>query len=206
MLLEIGLLQKLSVFLGHPTYALGILLFTLIASTGCGSLLSERLPLVSRRFVLALPIGTAIAILAAWQILPGVMARMVAASLLARAISSIVLLFPLGLLLGLFFPCGIRLARRGPDDATPWYWALNGIFGVLCSALAVVISIYAGISTNFLLAATCYATLLLPLRQMLKPHAGRVLKYPSSRPAAVYEAEIDTDRRLTRPAAGRAQT
>jgi hypothetical protein len=196
MLLEIGLLQRLSTFLGHPTYALGILLFTLIASTGCGSLLSERLPLLSRRFALSLPIGMAIAIIAAWQIVPGVMARMVAASLPSRAIASVGLLFPLGLLLGLFFPCGMRLARRGPEDATPWYWALNGIFGVLCSALAVVISIYGGISINFLLAAACYATLLVPVHRMLKPHGGRVLKYPEVEPAAVDEAEPETDRRL----------
>lgn len=195
MLLEIGLLQRLSVFLGHPTYALGVLLFTLIASTGCGSLLSERLPLGARRFVLALPCGMAAAILAAWQLLPGIMTRMVAASLPARAIASVALLLPLGLLLGLFFPCGMRLARRGADDATPWYWALNGIFGVLCSALAVLISIYAGISANFLLAALCYATLLLPVGRMLEPH-GRLLPYPAARPFEGDRAENGIDRRL----------
>ena len=45
MFVEIALIQRLSVFLGHPVYALGILLFALILSAGFGSFASEHLPL-----------------------------------------------------------------------------------------------------------------------------------------------------------------
>ena len=41
--------------------------------------------------------------------------------------------------MGLFFPTGMRLVRSIASNETPWYWSLNGIFGVLCSALAVFI-------------------------------------------------------------------
>ena len=51
MCVEIALLQRLSLFLGHPVYGLGILLFSVIASTGVGSLMSELLP-ANRRAVL----------------------------------------------------------------------------------------------------------------------------------------------------------
>ena len=63
MLVEIALVQRLSVFLGHPIYALGIILFTLILSTGIGSLLSEKIG-INKISVLLLPILTASLIIA----------------------------------------------------------------------------------------------------------------------------------------------
>jgi hypothetical protein len=45
MMAEIALLQRMSVFLGHPVYALSVVLFSLILSTGLGSFASERFPL-----------------------------------------------------------------------------------------------------------------------------------------------------------------
>jgi hypothetical protein len=56
---------------------------------------------------------------------------------------------------------------------TPWYWALNGIFGVLCSALAVFVSIYFGISTNLYISAACYAMTLICLHSM---HRARLIQ------------------------------
>jgi hypothetical protein len=71
MFVEICLIQRLSVFLGHPVYALGILLFTIIASTGVGSLVSAHLPVTHRRRLYALPILTTGAILTVQSLLPG---------------------------------------------------------------------------------------------------------------------------------------
>ena len=68
--------------------------------------------------------------------------------------------------LGVCFPAGMRLVRGARAGETPWYWALNGIAGVLCSALAVFFSIYFGISTNLYLACACYLLLLPCLRRM----------------------------------------
>jgi hypothetical protein len=61
----------------------------------------------------------------------------------------------------------MTLARRTTAGDTPWFWALNGVFGVLCSVLAVFLSIYYGISTNFYLAAVCYAASAVFLTRML---------------------------------------
>ncbi|MGB1254157.1 MAG: hypothetical protein ACPG8W_26335, partial [Candidatus Promineifilaceae bacterium] len=63
MFVEIALIQRLSIFLSHPVYALGITLFTIIASTGVGSFLSERMPLHDRRLHWLIPLTTAVAIL-----------------------------------------------------------------------------------------------------------------------------------------------
>ena len=79
---------------------------------------------------------------------------------------SMLMIFPVGLLLGFFFPTGMRLARAAGDSETPWYWAQNGIFGVLSFALAVFVAIFFGISMNFYIAALCYSGVLVCIVQI----------------------------------------
>jgi hypothetical protein len=159
MLSEIGLVQRLSIFLGHPVYALGIILFTLILSTGIGSLLSEKIDVNKRSFII-LALLTALAILTELFLLKFVIAKFINHEIYPKIALSVLLIFPLGILFGCFFPSGMRLVKNISGSQTPWYWALNGIFGVFCSVLAIFISIYAGISINFYLGACCYLALL----------------------------------------------
>ena len=166
MSVEIALIQRLSVFLGHPTYALGILLFTIILSTGLGSFLSEYLPLTRPPWVFVCPIITALAIIVVRFALLFVVSNMIISPMLNKILVSILIIFPMGVLMGFFFPMGMRLVRSVAGTETPWYWALNGIFGVLFSALAVFFSIYFGIVTNFYIGAACYAILLTCLPKM----------------------------------------
>jgi hypothetical protein len=161
MLTEIAMIQRLTVLLSHPLYALGILLFTLIASTGIGSLLSDRLPLTKKPWLYLYPILTAVCLIGLSFLLNIILAKMMTTTIMSKIVVSISVIFPMGLLMGLFFPTGMRLVNYVSSSDTPWYWALNGIFGVLCSALAVLISIYVGISTNFYIAAACYAFVLI---------------------------------------------
>jgi hypothetical protein len=161
MLTEIALIQRLSVVLSHPIYALGILLFTLIASTGVGSLLSDKLPLTRKPWIYVYPLLMAGCILGLRFLLTVIFVPLEVSPLGVRIAVSVVVIFPIGVMMGLFFPTGMKLAKEISSSETPWYWAVNGIFGVFCSALAVFISIYIGISANFYLAALCYASVLL---------------------------------------------
>jgi len=95
-------------------------------------------------------------------------AGMITSPIPRKILASVVVIFPLGVLMGFCFPTGMKLVKPVLRDDTPWYWALNGIFGLLSSAFAVFISIYFGISTNFYIAAACYATLVIHL-WMLRP-------------------------------------
>jgi hypothetical protein len=168
MFVEIALIQRLSVFLGHPMYALGILLFSIIASAGLGSMISERLPLTYRPWVFVYPVVIAATILVVRFVLPLQASGMVSSSMGAKILASIATIVPLGLMLGVGFPTGMKLVRMSRASETPWYWALNGVFGVLCSALTVFVSIYFGISTSFYVAAACYGLLLLFLPSMVE--------------------------------------
>jgi hypothetical protein len=169
MFVEIALIQRLSVFLGHPIYALGVLLFTIIASAGLGSFLSERLPLARRPWVFVYPVVIALAVLAVRLILPILSSQTVSASMLVKILASIAAIVPLGLLLGTAFPTGMRLVMFTRSAETPWYWALNGVFGVLCAALTVFISIYSGISMSLYIGAFCYVLILLCIPRILRP-------------------------------------
>jgi len=161
MLTEIALIQRLTVLLSHPLYALGVLLFTLISSTGIGSLMSDRLPLTRLPWLYVYPVLTAVCLIALNFILNLMLATMVSTSILTRIVASIAVILPMGLLMGLFFPTGMKLTKSLSSAETPWYWALNGVFGVLCSAVAVFISIYVGISKNIYIAAMCYSAVII---------------------------------------------
>ncbi len=166
MLTEMALIQRLSVYLGHPVYALGVLLFTIILSAGIGSFISGSIRTGNKKWLVVYPLAAAGLILLTKTGVTFVMSNYIESDFRFKVFSSILLLFPMGLFLGLFFPMGMRLIRNKNDIATPWFWGLNGIFGVLFSALAVFISIYAGISVNFYLAAVCYALLALIIRRL----------------------------------------
>jgi hypothetical protein len=171
MLVEIAMIQRLSVFLGRPVYALGILLFSMILSAGLGSFLSERLPLTEKPWVHIYPASVGSLILALTFIMPAVTRGMAASGIYAKILASIIMIFPAGMAMGVCFPAGMRLAGNISRAETPYYLAFNGIFGVLCSAGAVCISIYSGISTNLFLAALCYFSLLFCLPGMQRAKA-----------------------------------
>lgn len=84
MLTEIALIQRLTVLLSHPIYALGILLFTLIASTGIGSLVSDRLPLTRTPWAYLYPIVTAGCLIGLKFLLEALLATMIAAPVLLK--------------------------------------------------------------------------------------------------------------------------
>ncbi len=165
MCTEIGLLQRLSVFLGSPAYALSIVLFSIILSAGIGSLVSDRLPLdTGRRFVLwSLATGAYLLSLPIW--LPGVLHAFEASGLALRAALCVLAIAPAGLLMGFGLPTGLRFVAAINPQPMPWFWAINGATGVLASSLAVAIGIAFGIPTTLAVGGACYL-LILPVGLM----------------------------------------
>ncbi len=168
MLVEIALLQRTSTLLGHPILALGVSLFTLILSTGAGSLLSAALPVHKRVAILALPVLAGIIIILAGILLNEMGTILSDAEPGVRIVGCVLILCPLGMVLGLFYPTGMRVIQGAEDSETPWYWALNGICGVFSSSLAVFLSIQWGISVTLWLGAFCYLLLMSVIPGMAK--------------------------------------
>ena len=156
MFVEIGLIQRISMFLGHPVYGLTIGLFGIILSTGIGAFCSERMPLTSnaRMVAWAGALGIYLMLLPFW--LPTVVAAFESAPLLPRVLVSLVVVLPAGLLMGFGFPAGMRLVNAIDAAPTPWFWAVNGASGVLAASLAVATSIAFSINTSLWIGAACY--------------------------------------------------
>lgn len=164
MFVQIPFLQRFSVFLGHPTYALAIILFSMILFTGFGSLLSDRL--ADHNLQRALSILPAVAsglLLIASSSLQTLIDSTISLGLLGRCVTVTLFVGVIALPLGAFFPIGLRSVRRISDEATPWLWGINGAAGVLAAVTAVAVSMWWGISTSLILAAAAYALLYLPL-------------------------------------------
>lgn len=170
ILVEISQLQRLSVFLGHPSHGLVVVLFALLLASGLGSFAVRRRPEGGARAwtapLLALP-----PVLALFGLLtPAVVAHVRGLSTPLRIVVAVAILAPIGIAMGTAFPRGLQLATRRTAAGAPWLWAVNGATSVLGSLLAVVVSISAGVSAAFWLGVAAYvAAALLGLRMAREP-------------------------------------
>jgi hypothetical protein len=174
ILVEIAFIQRFVLFLGHPTYALTVVIFLLMLSSGAGSLFSRLwLPRTSLGWVpLVLVIVT---LLVDVVFLPGRLAALVGLDFGYRLLVSGVLLIPLGFVMGMPFPTGLRALAALPapdfpeepgasDNSVEWAWAMNAAASVLGSVLAMVIAIQFGLTVTLACGAVayCVALLLIP--------------------------------------------
>jgi len=154
MLVEVPLLQRFILFLGHPAYAMTTVLFAILFFSGIGSALSHH---ISTRLALAGLVGS-IGVYAVG--LPWLFARMLALPLGVRMLIAALALAPAGLLMGMPFPQGLhRLAASAthPEVLLPWAWGINGALSVVASVLAALLALSFGFDVVLLCGALCYA-------------------------------------------------
>ena len=168
MMIEIGMLQRLSVFLGHPVYSLSVVLFSVILFTGLGSMISEYLTLKKPTAIIAWSLVTFAYLVGLLFWMPDLLLSFDSASLTTRAVICMLIIGPAGLLLGYGFPTGMRLISSANDHEKPWFWGINGASGVLASAFAVACSIAFGIDVTILIGAACYLLLIPAALQLYK--------------------------------------
>jgi len=162
MMVEIALLQRMSVFLGHPAYALSVVLFSLILWTGVGSLISERVQLTAAGKLMAWSLASALYLIALPFWVPPLLIALEPAGLATRAGFCVLVLAPAGFLMGFGFPTGMRLVSAIDPGPTPWFWGINGAAGVLAASLAVVASIAFSIDVTLAIGAACYLLVAAP--------------------------------------------
>jgi hypothetical protein len=157
ILVEMAMMQQLSIFLGHPIYSMVVVLGGLILSTGVGSLASDRWQLkASWRSRVPALVAALVVVAYSLAVLP-VMHAFTADLLWQRVLICLALVSPCGFLLGFCFPVGMRWLNalsQGPN--LPWMWALNGAAGTLGSFIAILISMDLSIGFCVLTGAGCY--------------------------------------------------
>jgi hypothetical protein len=157
MLIEVAVLQRFVLLLGHPVYSLTVTLFSLLLGTGIGAALSRRFVAGSlrRRTTFALLAIVALGLVAIAVVTPFI-AWAIPFSRTGRILVAVTTLVPVGMLLGIPMPAGIRLlASRSPQMLT-WAWGMNGALSVVGATLAIFIAMNWGFSATFLAASATY--------------------------------------------------
>ena len=167
MMIEAVLIQKATLFLGHPTYSFPTVLCALLVGAGTGSWLTKNVNTAElksrlRYSVILLVAGMSLLII----VLPTWLHIGFQWPLVARMIWLSAPLFVLGLMLGRLFPLGLR---RLSENQVPWAWALNGSASVLGSILAVLLAMQIGFSAVLWLAVLLYVVAGISMRYGAPP-------------------------------------
>jgi hypothetical protein len=157
MLLEVALLQRFVLLLGHPVYSLTVTLFSLLLGTGLGSFLSRRVPPGRVKAVALRMLGgiAGVAVLAA-LLLPRMIDLAIAWPLSLRVLVAAALLVPIGIVLGIPLPAGMRLVAVHRPEIIPWGWGMNGAFSVVGATVAVFVAMNWGFSITLSIAGLVY--------------------------------------------------
>jgi hypothetical protein len=161
LVLEVALIQRFVLFLGFPTYALSVVLFSLLLFTGLGAHLSTR-PGADPRRRLTVALSAAVVLIAAAAVgLQPLLRELIDLPFALRVAATVAMLAPAGVLLGMAMPIGLQRIEALHPGAVTWAWAINGIASVVAAALAVVVAIEWGFDVATLVAAGCYLVALL---------------------------------------------
>jgi len=154
MLIEIALIQKFAIFLGHPTYSILVVLFTVLLFCGVGSYFSKNVydKLGIKGMFLLILAAVAITGSSNMYILPYFSSW----TLFARIIYAFFIMAITGLMLGMPFPTGLRLLGEKNSGKAPWLWGVNGASSVISTVLAITVSIFYGIAATFFLGLLFY--------------------------------------------------
>jgi hypothetical protein len=158
ILIQVALIQKFILFLGHPTYALTVIIFSMLISSGLGSYYSRRLTggLDTTWRLRAVLIGVAAAVTVLAFVAAPVSEFGVGWPLPWKGLVTILLIAPAGFLMGIPFPTGLARLERQFPQAVRWAWALNAAASVLGSVSAICLAIYIGLRATVLVGALLY--------------------------------------------------
>jgi MFS family permease len=153
-------LQRFTLFLGQPVYTFAVVLAGLLVFTGAGAYLAERFRSPPRRNVRrVVPLILATLVMTAFLI-PLLLSAALGLPLAWRILSAVVLIAPLGVLLGMPFPTGLRVVADEAPSLVPWAWGINGFFTVIGTVGALMLGMTFGFRAVLVIAALCYLTAL----------------------------------------------
>jgi len=158
MAIEIALMQRFTLFLGHPTFSLLVILFVVLLATATGARLSERFE-TARLPKVMLIAGVALGVLTIIYglVLGDLLRSMIGVARPLRIIITGVLVAPCGLLMGVMIPSVIRVLGVAGSPMVPWGWGVNGATSVIGTSIATIIAMYVGFTATFFVGAVTYA-------------------------------------------------
>jgi hypothetical protein len=157
MLIEVSVLQRFVLLLGHPVYSLTVTLFSLLLGTGVGAAWSRtfRESTLRRSAARALVVVAGISLMIAFLAAP-LVEWAIPLSRAARMLLAVAALVPVGVALGIPMPTGLRMLSARDPELVAWAWGLNGALSVLGATLAIFVAMNWGFGVTLLAAAATY--------------------------------------------------
>jgi hypothetical protein len=177
MLVEFSQLQRLNTFLGHPTYALAVVLFSMLLFSGIGSMLVERVVDPERPRSWLAPVAALLVVVVLFRFATAPVTDALAGGTTVERIgTSLALLAPLALLMGMPFAIGMSAASRRTGAPTAFLWGVNGAMSVVASVLGALCAMFFGINVTFGAGFVAYAVaaaaLVVIVRRSLPPDSA----------------------------------
>jgi spermidine synthase len=156
ILIQVALIQKFVLFLGHPTYALTVIIFSMLISSGLGSFFSRRFVQGSDARLSTILVGIAALVAILAVIATPLTGAGVGWPLPLKILVAVLLIAPAGFLMGMPFPNGLARLEERHRSAVRWAWSLNAASSVMGSAGAIFFAIYFGLRETLLLGGALY--------------------------------------------------
>jgi hypothetical protein len=157
MLVEVTFIQKFILVLGHPLYSVSLIIFSLLLSSGFGSLLSKGLLRrnVETNLRRSIVICSSLIFLSL-ALFPVLYKYATGLPLLMKGVLTFLFVFPLGFTMGFPFPTGIALLEKKAKHLIPWAWATNAFSSVINSVFAILVAFLGGYTLVLVIAGCCY--------------------------------------------------
>jgi hypothetical protein len=164
MFIEISLIQKMILPLENPSYAVATVIFSILLSSGVGSLMSQRVQLVRKPWILIV----LFCIVFTYSLsVPFIINGIIPFSFATKVILIFITLLPMGVLMGVPFPLGLSILGEKSQNLIPWAWAVNGCLSVLAPIVAIVFAMSVGFQLVIMTGAVLYLFAFFALKKIL---------------------------------------
>jgi hypothetical protein len=144
MLIEIYLIQRLSVFLSNPTYSASIAITVMLVFSALGNLTSSYFKKYRTWIVLGSGILIAAGLLFYIFGLDDFLLQYHSSTLAVRIFASMVVIAPVAFFMGVPYPNGLDALQESKPHLLPWAWGMNGGLSLAGSALARILAVSSG--------------------------------------------------------------
>ena len=172
IMIEIAMMQKLALLLGHPSYSIATVLGGLLAFSGMGSLSTGYFSVFDKKNIQLLMVLALVAYFGVFLSFgDDLISHCLGLDLSGRILVALAIIAPIGFALGIFFPMGLRFISIWSPQFIPWAWGVNSGFTVIGSVAAIALAMWVGFSAVLLLSCLFYITAALSLRRLIScPH------------------------------------
>ncbi len=176
MFIEIALMQRFTILLGSPIYSISLVLAVLLVASGLGSFAIPWFDKISKndhQQLIQWVTGVMVVYVLGLVILgTRVFDMFMPLNVAWRMFIVAVLTFPLGFLLGVYFPYGLRASSAHHAGTIPWGWGINCGFSVLGSIAVIMIAQFQGFNNVLILSCVIYLIAALAFKRLAQSGAG----------------------------------